>query len=81
MQYRGAVVMLDVKTRLPYQLRDEIAANIRKQVGVRDATFSQYVNRMMIVSYDPLAISALTIRNSVQEHLDTDGPATCLVNL
>jgi len=81
MQYQGAAVILDVKSKLPYRKRDEITSHLKQQEGVRDATFSQYVNRMMIISYDPKVIKAQAIRNRVQERLDTDGPATCLVDL
>lgn len=81
MQYQGAAVILDVKTRLPYQKRGEITSDLRDQDGIRDAEFSQYVDRVMIISYDPKVISAQGIRNRVQARLETDGPATCLVDL
>jgi len=81
MQYQGAAVILDVKSKLPYSKRDEITSDRKQQPGVRDATFSQYVNRVMIISYDPKVIRAQSIRSRVQERLDTDGPATCLIDL
>jgi len=81
MQHQGTAVILDVKSKLPYSKQDEITSHLKQQEGVRDATFSQYVNRMMIISYDPKVIKAQAIRSRVQERLDTDGPATCLVDL
>lgn len=81
MGYQGAAVILDVKTRLPYQKRNEITSGLNRLEGVHDAIFSQYVNRMMIISYNPKVISAMRIRSSVQSYFDTDGPATCLVDL
>ena len=81
MQYQGAAVILDVKTRLPYQKRNEITSGLTRLEGIHDAVFSQYVNRMMIISYNPKVISAMSIRSNVQSYFETDGPATCLVNL
>lgn len=81
MNYQGAAVLLDVKTRLPYQKRHEITAGLSRLDGIRDAEFSQYVNRMMIVSYNPKIISAQSIRSSVQDYLDTGAPTTRLVDL
>jgi hypothetical protein len=80
MQNQGTTAFLDVKTRLPQQRQAEITADLIEQDGVRDARFSKYVSRVMIVGYSPKVISAQVIQKHVREQLDTDGPATCLVD-
>jgi len=81
MQYQGNAVLVDVKTSLPYGKRAEITSGLNKLEGIRSADFSQHVDRVMIVSYDPATISAQSIRSNVQGYLETDGPATCLIGI
>lgn len=80
MQNQGTNVFLDVKTRLPQHKQVEIMNHLIKREGVQDARFSDYVSRVMIVGYSPKVISAQAIQKHVREQLDTDGPATCLVD-
>jgi hypothetical protein len=80
MQNQGTTAFLDVKTRLPQPKQAEITTHLNKQDGVQDARFSDYVSRMMIIGYSPKVISAQVIQKHVREQLDTDGPATCLVD-
>lgn len=80
MRYQGTEVILDVKSKLPYQKRSKITSHLQKQEDVRDAGFNQFVIPKMIVSYDPKVIYAQGIRAHVKEKLETDGPATCLVS-
>lgn len=81
MQYTGAAVVLDVRRELPHSKKAEIVEHLGAQEGIRQADFSPYVDRLMIVSYDPAVINSQTIRSRVNERLDTDGPATCLIDM
>jgi hypothetical protein len=80
MQNYEIEVMLDVKKNLPTGKRSQMVSYLEAQPGIRDAGFSEYVDRMMIVTYDATDTSATTVRSQVQGQLDTDGPATCLVS-
>lgn len=81
MQYTGAAVVLDVRRELTQDRRNAIVHHLDAQAGVRQAQFSPHVGRLMIVSYDPEVINSQTIRSRVDEHLITDGPATCLIDM
>ncbi|MGW8247776.1 MAG: hypothetical protein ACWGOV_06665 [Acidiferrobacterales bacterium] len=80
MQNYGTTAILDVKKSLPHGKQVEITSALNEKDGVRDARFSEFVSRVMIVAYSPKVISAQAIQKQVREQLDTDGPATCLVD-
>ena len=81
MNNRNTEAFIDVKQVLPRQQQQQINSSLHALPGVHSSEFSRYVERLMIISYDASSVSAKHIRDHVQDVLDTDGPATCLINM
>lgn len=81
MHNTGTTVLVDVRQDLAKDVRKNIIDHLDQQQGVNNAKFSQHINRLMLVQYDPGVISAQTIKSGVDQYIDTDGPATCLIGI
>lgn len=77
----GVSAILDVKRVLDDEVRASLEAALRNKSGVKQAQFSPFVPRLVLVNYDAQATSAGEIRQTVHEVLETDGPATCLIGM
>jgi hypothetical protein len=81
MQTPGTTVVVDVRQDLAKDVRQSIADYLDQQQGVNSARFSQHINRLMLVQYDPRVISAQRIKYGIDQFIETDGPATCLIGM
>lgn len=81
MQNTGTTVVVDVRQDLANDVRKDIVEFLDQQQGVNSAGFSQHINRLMFVQYNPKLISAQTIKAGVDRYIDADGPATCLIGM
>jgi len=74
-------VVLGFRKSINANQRNEIVARVSGNNGVRTARFSQYAGNMMVIDYDPSVVKAQTIKQSVDNYFETDGPACCLIGM
>jgi hypothetical protein len=81
MNSEGITVMLDVRLDPSDAVRAKLEGALKGRAGIRSASFSPFVRRVMKVQYDASAIKASDIGRVVHEALGGQGPNTYIFGM
>lgn len=74
-------IVIDLGQNFNAEERANILASLENETSIHNAKFSEHVSRFLMVDYDASRMNARALKRSVDQYLDVDGPATCLIGM